>query len=76
MNSLSSHLSVLEAAASRYPDRPAFRIAKKSKSTDSVEAWLPITFKDFLGDVELASRYWSRKFALDGLAPRSVVGAW
>lgn len=76
MQHLHSHLSVLEQAATRYPDRPAFRIAQKSKTDDTVETWLPISFKEFQADVELAARYWFEKLSTHGVAPRSVVGLW
>lgn len=76
MPSLQSHLSVLEAAASAYSDSPAFRIAQLSASGSTVDAWLPISYRDFLSDVELAARFWFKKLSLEGVAPRSVVGLW
>ncbi|KAI5124628.1 hypothetical protein M0805_004237 [Coniferiporia weirii] len=76
MLSLQSHLSVLEAAASAHSDSPAFRIAQVSASGSTVDAWLPISYRDFLNDVELAARFWFKKLSLDGVVPRSVVGLW
>ena len=76
MQSLSSHLTVLEEAAARYPDRHAFRIAEKSSTSDSVDAWIPKSYKEFHSDVEQAARYWAADLSCRGLPPRSVVGLW
>lgn len=76
MASLQSHLTVLQAAASRYPDRPVFRLAQKSPSSDVVDAWVPVSYQKFLKDVELSARYWYKKLSSDGLASGSVVGLW
>ncbi|THH07614.1 hypothetical protein EW145_g3248 [Phellinidium pouzarii] len=76
MLSLHSHLTVLEAAATNYSDRPAFRIAQKSASRSTVDTWLPISYQDFLADVELSARYWLKRLSVEDVAPRSIVGLW
>lgn len=76
MPSLQSHLTVLETAASRFSSLPAFRIAKKSQSGADVESWSPISYQQFLEDVELAARYWHKKLSADGLPSKAVVGLW
>lgn len=76
MNSLQSHLTILERAASQFSSRPAFKLARKAPSSDRVEAWDTISYKTFLSDVELSARCWSRILASDGLAPGAIVGLW
>ncbi|EJD03893.1 acetyl-CoA synthetase-like protein [Fomitiporia mediterranea MF3/22] len=76
MQALQSHLSVLEEAAQRYPDRHAFRIAEMSKSSTMINTWIPKSYREFHADVELAARYWTKKLSSSGLTPRSVVGLW
>jgi acyl-CoA synthetase (AMP-forming)/AMP-acid ligase II len=75
MNSFKSHLSVLEASAAKYPSRHAFQIAKAG-SNSSVDAWAPVTFREFLEDVEVSARYWYKTLSDAGLSQGSVVGLW
>lgn len=76
MPALESHLTVLEAASKAYPERLAFRIARKISDSDTVDSWDRISYKKFQDDVELAAKYWRSELSSRGLARRSVVGLW
>lgn len=72
---ISSHLSVLESSSIKYASATLFRTPKLD-STGRVEEWRSISYKQFLHDVELFARYWTRVFDQDQLPKRSVVGMW
>ena len=76
MAMLESHLTILEAASKAYPDRLAFRLARKASDSDAVESWERISYKQFQKDVESAAKYWRSELSSRSLAPRSVVGLW
>ena len=76
MAPLLSHLNVLERAAERFPDRPVFKLGQRSSTSDAIDVWIPITFREFQRDVELSARYWNRKLSSSGIPSRSVVGLW
>ncbi|KAH9064270.1 acetyl-CoA synthetase-like protein [Lactarius vividus] len=65
-----SHLSVLQTSASLYSSLPAFH------SQATVEAWKPVSYMQFLLDVELFASYWAHVLQLDGIPQRSVIGMW
>lgn len=75
MASLQSHLSVLEASASKYSSVPVFKVPGTLQNSQ-VDEWLSISYLQFAEDVELYARYWSSVLALDGIPKRSVVGLW
>ncbi|KAI0778508.1 acetyl-CoA synthetase-like protein [Trametes elegans] len=71
-----THLTILEEAAAKHPDAPAFRIPCVDTATGEVLHWEIVTYSDFWGDVERSARYWTSTLAADGVLPRSVVGLW
>ena len=75
MSSFQSHLSVLQSSATRFPSRNAFLIAQPG-SNNSVDTWLPVTYKQFYDDDELSARYWHKELSAAGLSSGSVVGLW
>jgi hypothetical protein len=46
-----------------------------SESGDA-ESWTPVSYSQFLADVELLARHWARVLERDGIPQRSVVGMW
>lgn len=73
MVSFRTHLTALASAASQHPSSPVFKVPRKA-GIDI--AWVPITYEDFLADVELVAKYWSKTLKSDGVPPKSVVGLW
>jgi hypothetical protein len=76
MNSLKTHLSALDAAASEYAAYPAFKLPRIDPQTGLVLEWESISFAQFKIDVELFAKYWSHTLRAQGLPERSVVGIW
>ena len=76
MVSFRTHLTVLESTAARLPSTPVFRVPSQSPTTGPVESWLPITYRQFLHDVELMSKYWARTLSSKNIPRESVVGLW
>ncbi|KAI0331939.1 acetyl-CoA synthetase-like protein [Cubamyces sp. BRFM 1775] len=74
--SYQTHLSVLERSASLYSSSPAFKVPRLSPDGEHVEEWVPISYQQFLHDVELSARYWTRKLSAYGIPPRSTIGVW
>ncbi|KAK0198477.1 hypothetical protein F5146DRAFT_1019766 [Armillaria mellea] len=72
----STHLSVLEASASRYSSRPAFRIPRVDPTTSRILEWQTITYRQLLHDVESYARHWFMTLTRDGIPQRSVIGLW
>ncbi|KAJ7647167.1 hypothetical protein FB45DRAFT_1099969 [Roridomyces roridus] len=66
---LRSHLTVLEASVARSPSAVAFKVPHAG-------SWRDITYAQFLDDVELIARHWSKTFQEAGIPERSVVGLW
>jgi hypothetical protein len=75
-HTLRSHLSVLQTSASRFASSPAFYVPRALSESGDVAAWEPVSYTQFLLDVELFARHWARVLALDGIPPRSVIGMW
>ncbi|EGN97003.1 hypothetical protein SERLA73DRAFT_111801 [Serpula lacrymans var. lacrymans S7.3] len=75
MSHFSSHLTVLEQAATLYPSSPAFRVPR-SDPTHQVQDWASISYKQFREDVECFARHWSVILKSDGIPAGSVVGLW
>jgi hypothetical protein len=73
---LRSHLSVLQTSASLYTSLPAFYVPQVLSESNDVEAWAPISYTQFLADVEMLARHWAHVLKLDGIPQRSVVGMW
>ncbi|KAJ3004463.1 hypothetical protein NUW54_g4803 [Trametes sanguinea] len=71
-----THLTVLQHSASLYTSSPAFKVPRLSSDSGCVEEWAPISYQQFLEDVELSARYWSRTLTAHDVLPRSVVGVW
>ncbi|KAI9058857.1 acetyl-CoA synthetase-like protein [Trametes sanguinea] len=71
-----THLTVLQHSASLYASSPAFKVPRLSHDSGRVEEWAPISYRQFLEDVEQSARYWSRTLTAHGVLPRSVVGVW
>ncbi|KAI0361257.1 acetyl-CoA synthetase-like protein [Trametes cingulata] len=74
--SYSTHLTVLERSASLFSSSAAFKVPRLSDDGIAVEEWVPITYEQFLKDVEQSARYWSRTLSAHGVPPRSIVGMW
>ncbi|KAI0830645.1 acetyl-CoA synthetase-like protein [Trametes gibbosa] len=74
--SYETHLTVLERSASLYSSSPAFQLPRMSADNETVDEWVPITYPQFLEDVQQSARYWSRTLSAHGIPPRSVVGMW
>ncbi|KAJ7597147.1 hypothetical protein C8J56DRAFT_1001157 [Mycena floridula] len=71
---LSSHLTVLQDSAARFPDAPAFKVP--ILEAGHVREWQTITYRQFQHDVEVYARYWSRILSADHVPRGSVVGLW
>ncbi len=71
-----SHLSVLHSSASRFTSLPAFYVPQTLSESGDVASWEPISYMQFLLDVELFARHWAHVLKLDGIPQRSVIGMW
>jgi hypothetical protein len=71
-----SHLSALQTSASLYSSLPAFYVPQALSESGDVETWEPISYTQFLLDVELFASYWAHVLQLDGIPQRSVIGMW
>lgn len=76
MYSFGTHLTALEAAASKYASRPAFKVPRIDPQTGGVQEWESISYAQFKNDVELFAKYWAHTLGAQGLPERSVVGVW
>ncbi|KAI0652204.1 acetyl-CoA synthetase-like protein [Trametes meyenii] len=74
--SYQTHLSVLEHSASAFASSPAFKVPRLSADGEVVEEWVPISYRQFLEDVERSARYWYRALSARNVPARSVVGVW
>ncbi|KAL0579109.1 hypothetical protein V5O48_002892 [Marasmius crinis-equi] len=72
---LRTHLTTLEASASRFPSSPVFKTPALDANNELVD-WNTITYRQFYDDVLLHSRYWSKVLKADRIPQRSVVGLW
>lgn len=70
-----SHLALLQSAAAKYPDDPVFKLPVLD-TNGQLSDWYDITYTQFLRDVELYARHWSRLLLADNVPPSSVVGIW
>ena len=75
-NNPMSHLSVLQTSASLYSSLPAFYVPQILSESGDVETWAPVSYTQFLLDVELFASHWARVLQLDGIPQRSVIGMW
>ncbi|KAI0639736.1 acetyl-CoA synthetase-like protein [Trametes polyzona] len=72
-----THLTVLEQSASLYASSAAFKLPRlASADSEVVEEWVPVTYQQFLSDVERSARYWSRTLSAHKVPKRSIVGMW
>ena len=71
-----SHLSVLHASASLFASFPAFYVPQTLSESGDVASWEPVSYMQFLLDVELFARHWAHVLKLDGIPQRSVIGMW
>ncbi|KAH9969012.1 hypothetical protein BC827DRAFT_1152099 [Russula dissimulans] len=71
-----SHLSVLQSSASRFASLPAFYVPQALSESGDVASWGPVSYMQFLLDVELFARYWAHVLKLDGIPQRSIIGMW
>ncbi|KAF8271441.1 acetyl-CoA synthetase-like protein [Lactarius quietus] len=76
MHTPRSHLSVLQTSASLYSSLPAFHVPQTLSESGDVQTWAPVSYMQFLLDVELFARYWAHVLQLDGIPQRSVIGMW
>lgn len=76
MPSYRTHLTVLQSTADRLPNTPVFRLPSLSRSTGLVDSWVPVTYKQFLDDVELMSKFWAKTLHSRRIPRESVVGLW
>ncbi|KAH9985402.1 hypothetical protein BJV74DRAFT_775720 [Russula compacta] len=75
-HTLKSHLSVLQCTASRFASLPAFYVPQSLSESGDVASWVPVSYMQFLLDVELVARHWTHVLTLDGIPQRSVIGMW
>jgi len=75
-HTLKSHLSVLQTSASRFASSPAFYVPRTHSESGDVSSWEPVSYTQFLLDVELFARHWAHVLTLDGIPQRSVIGMW
>jgi hypothetical protein len=75
-HTLKSHLSVLQTSASRFASSPAFYVPQTVSESGDVASWEPVTYSQFLLDVELFAKHWGHVLTLDGIPRRSVIGMW
>lgn len=68
-----NHLTILYDTTSKFPQRPAFHIAKDSGSEIR---WDTKTYREFLLDIEGTACHWSMKLASAGLPQGSIIGLW
>ncbi|KAH9082129.1 acetyl-CoA synthetase-like protein [Lactarius deliciosus] len=61
---------------SLYSSLPAFHVPHILSESGDVEAWKPVSYMQFLLDVELFASYWAHVLQLDGIPQRSVIGMW
>ncbi|KAJ7492516.1 hypothetical protein FB451DRAFT_1218614 [Mycena latifolia] len=73
---LSTHLTVLETSACRYPLSPVFKLPRSDSQSSHGQDWYSITYRQFHIDVELFARHWSRTLTQSGVPAGSVVGLW
>ncbi|KAJ7070925.1 hypothetical protein C8F01DRAFT_1206578 [Mycena amicta] len=73
---LRTHLTVLEDTARRTPSSIAFNLPRADSQSSHVQDWYPVTYRQFLLDVELFARHWHSTLSRDGVAPGSVVSLW
>ncbi|KAI9457728.1 acetyl-CoA synthetase-like protein [Russula earlei] len=76
IHSLRSHLTVLQTSASHFPSLPAFYVPQSFSESGDVASWEPVSYIQFLLDVELFARHWGHVLRHDGVPPRSVIGMW
>ncbi|RPD64920.1 acetyl-CoA synthetase-like protein [Lentinus tigrinus ALCF2SS1-6] len=75
--SYNTHLTVLQHSAAVYSSSPAFILPRLSADGENViDAWVPISYHQFLLDVERSARHWSHTLTAHGVPRRSVVGLW
>lgn len=55
---------------------PAFYVPQALSESGDVETWEPVSYTQFLLDVELFASYWAHVLQLDGIPQRSVIGMW
>jgi hypothetical protein len=75
-HTLKSHLSVLQTSASRFTSSPAFYVPRTHSESGDVSSWEPVSYTQFLLDVELLARHWAHVLTRDGIPQRSVIGMW
>ncbi|KAG5726095.1 hypothetical protein E4T56_gene1646 [Termitomyces sp. T112] len=73
---LKTHLTVLEASASRYSSLPIFKVPQLDPSSGHIDGWASISYQEFLRDVENYARHWRRVLTRDSIPPKSVIGIW
>ena len=71
-----SHLSVLQSSASRFASLPAFYVPQTLSESGDIASWEPVSYMQFLLDVELFAKHWAHVLKLDGIPQRSVIGMW
>jgi hypothetical protein len=76
MSTFKTHLTVLEASASKYASAAVFKVPKLDTKTGRVQEWQSITYREFQQDVELFAKYWAHALKSRGVLQRSIVGLW
>ncbi|KAI0721294.1 acetyl-CoA synthetase-like protein [Cerioporus squamosus] len=75
--SYNTHLTVLQHSAAVYSSSPAFMLPRLSDDGENViDAWVPVSYHQFLLDVERSARHWSHTLTAHRVPRRSVVGLW
>ncbi|KAG6849864.1 hypothetical protein H0H93_004213 [Arthromyces matolae] len=73
---LQTHLTVLESTATHRPSSVVFKTPCINATNGQIESWCPITYGQFLLDVERHARHWAQTFARQRIPSRSVIGLW
>jgi hypothetical protein len=73
---LKTHLTVLEASASKFASAAVFRTPEFDVSANRVKCWRTTTYQQFYRDVENFAKYWTQTLKGNGIPQRSVIGVW
>lgn len=67
-------LDFITDAVTSFPDRVAFKVPKNT--TNDLEEWKNITYKEFADDVRDYARYWTSVLQRDGIKQRDIIVLW
>ncbi|CAK5262853.1 unnamed protein product [Mycena citricolor] len=70
-----THLSILECSARRFPAAVAFKVPRRSEGTSN-PIWRDISYAQLLQDIQETAGHFLRIFRRDRIPAGSVVGLW